>query len=105
MCGRQGTSGMHSRGFHYLIFILMVKRIPLLALISSRTAVGSLSVFGLSLTSWVGPGKRATPRVTSRSLSLSLWTHRSGSQAVGLFPWIGGGGHFILVSLGVNSPA
>ena len=66
---------MHPRGFHYFIFILMVKRILLLALKSSRTAaVGRiLSVFGLVLTSWVGPGKRATfARDLCLSLSLSL---------------------------------
>ena len=37
----QGTSCMHQRGFHYLIFILTVERILLLALISSRTAASS----------------------------------------------------------------
>ena len=37
--GRQGTSGMHPRVFHYLICISMVKRIQLLAPRSSRTAV------------------------------------------------------------------
>ena len=68
-CGRQGTSGMHPRGSHYLIIILMLKRILLLALIPSRTAAVGLSVhcyfsvFGLDPTSWVGPGKRVTPRV------------------------------------------
>ena len=101
-CGRQATAGIHPRDFHYLIFILMVKRILLLALITSRAApvlCRFLPVFGLGLTSWVGPGKRTTSDVC-----LSPWIHRSGSQAVGLLPWIGGWGQVILVSLGRNSP-
>ena len=105
-CGRQGASGMHPRGFHDLNFILMVKRILLLALISSRTAaVGIRSgshVVGRS-------GEKGHPAAAGRSVSsvcvsLSPWIHRSRSQAAGLLPWIGGGGQVILISLGVNSP-
>ena len=62
-CGRQGTSGMHSRGFHDLVFILMVTRILLLALISSHTAAVHCrcSVWVLHCRSV--RGKRATPRL------------------------------------------
>ena len=94
-CGRQGTSGMHPRGFHYLIFILMVKRILLLALISSRTAVGFVGIRSGSYV--VGrSGERGHPaaagqRASFVCVSLSPWIHRNGSQAVDLLPWIGEG--------------
>ena len=105
-CGRQGTSGMHPRGFHYLIFILMIKRILLLALMSSRAAVGFAGIRSGSYV--VGrSGERGHPAAAGQqhfvSLFLSPWIHRSGSQAVDMLPWIGGGtGN--ADSPGVNSP-
>ena len=73
---------IHPRGFNYWIFILMVKRIPLLALISSRTAVGSLSEFGLGPTSWVGLGRKGR-HAAAVSLCLSL----RGSIGLGRRRW------------------
>ena len=80
---------MHPRCFHYLIFILMVERILMLALISSRTAVGR--IVGIRSGSHV-VGRSGTTGHPAGDLCLSLspWIHRSGSQAVDLLPWIGG---------------
>ena len=101
VCGRQGTSGMHHRGFHYLIFILMVTRILLIALISSRTA----AAVGVRSGSYVvgQSGGKGPPRGCGAALSLSPWIHRSGSQAVNLLPWIEGEAGSTYFS-GVNSP-
>ena len=74
---------IHPRGFNHWIFISMVKRILLFALISSRTAVGSLSEFGLGPTSWVGLGVKGHP---TAAVSLSV------SFSVDLSVWVAGGG-------------
>ena len=96
---------MHPRVFHYLIFILIVKRILLpLALISSRTAA---AVFvGIRYGSHVvGRSGEKGPPCGCSNVALSPWIHRSGSQAVGLLPWIGGGGgQVIFIYLGANCP-
>ena len=86
VCGRQGTSGMHPRGFHYLIFILMVKRILLLALISSRTAVGFVGV--RSGSDVVGPGKGATRRLRVSALPSCVCLSLRGSIGLGHRRWI-----------------
>ena len=83
---------MHPRGFHYLIFILMVKRILLLALISSGSNSRFLSVL-CRYSVWVSRRgsvrRKGPPRAGLRvCVSLSPWAHRSGSQAVDLLPWI-----------------
>ena len=90
----------------------MVKRIRLLALMSSRAAAVRCQIVGIRSGSRVvgrsgETGHPAGPRVTCLSLYLSLslppWTHRFGSQGVHLLLWIGGGtGN--TSSLGVNSP-
>ena len=69
-----------------------------------------MSVFGLGLTSWVGPGKGATPRL--RVSSTSRVTCASLSLLVDPSVWVTGGGSVTLNwrgtgnthSLGVNSP-
>ena len=73
---------MHPRGFHYLILILMVKRVLLLALISSRTAaVGQ--IVGIRSGSYVvgRSGEEGPPHGSSLSLSvdLSVWVTGGGS--------------------------
>ena len=75
---------IHPRGFNYWIFILMVKHILLLALISSRTAVGSLSEFGLGPTPWVGLGVKGHP---AAAVSLSLCLSLRGSIGLGRRRW------------------
>ena len=84
-CGRQGTSGMHPQGFHYLIFILMVKRILLLALISSRTAVGFVGIrSGSYVVGRSGERGHPAPAGQQHFVSLSL----RGSIGLGHRRWV-----------------
>ena len=97
ICGHQGTSGINPRVSHYLIFILMVKRIQLLALISSRTAV-LFRFFGAIRWAHRKGARRGCGSVCRSFSDRSI--ARSGSQAVGLSPWTEG--QFFW---GLNSPA
>ena len=109
VCSRQGASGMHRRGFHYFIFILMVKRILLRTLISSRTAV---VLVGIRSGSHVVGRSRENghPAGVCVRLSLSLYLSISlrGSTSLGHRRWVcflgPEGGTDSTYFSGVNSP-
>ena len=76
----QRTSGMHPRDVQYLIFVLRVKRALMLALKSSRTAVGFRSGSYVLHRS----GERNTPRLRAVGESFGLghrqWVCHSGPR-------------------------
>ena len=113
-CGRQGTSGMHPRGFHYFIFILMVKRILLLALISLRTAAASRFFVGIRSGSHVVGRSGEKSHLVGVSLSVnpsvsvtgggSVTLDRRGKQ-VKLIIWVSTLLSWVIISqVGIENP-
>ena len=94
---------MHPRGFHYLIFIVMVKRILLLALVSSRTAAVGIRfgsyVVGRSAEKGPPRGCGAVPLSLSPPVDPSVWV--TGGESVTLDRRVGTGNTYFS---GVNSP-
>ena len=101
---------MHPRGFRYLIFISLTKQILVLALISSRTAMGFVGIrsgsYVLGRSRERGHHAAAGQQHFAGDLCLSL------SLLVDPSSWVTGGGSVTLNwrgagnahSLGVNSP-